>query len=130
MARDLQDIPPSPSGICVLIEDRFNVLQGLVSCSGDVESGCLEAFENNEYYKAYRLMVDTNYYTTEIQVRSFDKLSNYRQWYNEQQIGQPNPHSMFICVDVDKNEEELEGFLKQIDSLNVDQIDTRVSFYH
>jgi hypothetical protein len=120
MARDLQDIPPAPSAICVLVGDRFDVLRGLVECNGDVESGCLEPFKLTQNYKAYLLNVDTPYYSTQIQVLFFDTLSEYKQWQGNV------PLALFICIDVNESEAKLKESLEQLNSLDLDKIETRV----
>lgn len=127
MSKDIQDILAVPADICVLIEDRFDVLRGLVGCSGDLESGCLEPFESNEYYKACVLDVSTTYYTTRIQVRSFDKLDIYLEW--QSQSNHQHPSALFLCVDMNKSENDLKDFLDKAKTLDLDEIDTHVSLH-
>lgn len=127
MFRDLQDIEAAPAGVCVLIEDHYNVFKGLVGCSNDVECGAPEPFESNQHYKAYLLNVNNNYYSTQIQVQSFDSLSSYIQW-NAKETNPIKPSAFFICVDVEMSEVELHEYLDKMDNLKLDQIDTRVCF--
>lgn len=142
MPRDLQDIPATPAGTCILIEDRFEVLKGLVTCSDDVESGkkfwvvlmrikfsgCLEPFEINQLYRAYMLNVSNAYYSTQIQILSFDSLDNYIKWHSDQRAMRTvHPSALFVCVDVNKSESDLREFLLKLDGLDIDKVDTRVS---
>jgi hypothetical protein len=123
---DIQDIPAAPANICVLIGDDFDVIRGLVGCSGDVESGCLEPFHTNAHYKAYLLDVNTAYYTTKIQIRYYLNFDNYRQWKTDDK---EEPTALFVCVDMNQNETDLKTFLEQVDSLNVKDLDTRVRIF-
>ncbi|KAI6182694.1 BZIP domain-containing protein [Aphelenchoides bicaudatus] len=124
MSRDLQDVEAAPAGICILIEDNFNVFKGLVGCSNDVESGVLEPFNITDHYNAYVLNLDNNYYSTQIQVHSFETLAKYIEW-SEFKSSATKPSALFICVDVEMSEVELQEYLEKMNVLNIEQFDSR-----
>ena len=63
--------------VCLLVGDRFGVLDGLIKCSGEIESGCRRPFATTREYTAYSLPLRTRYYTATVEVRVFDTLDAF-----------------------------------------------------
>ncbi|KAI6202911.1 UPF0136 membrane protein [Aphelenchoides besseyi] len=114
MTRDYKDTLPVTPCCCYLVNDNFKVIEGLVNCSGDVESGCLEPRETQSRFKAYEMPLNTTYYSTRIRICSFPTINNYVE-FMEQPCGDAIlPSYVFICVDANVG---IETFREQCDTI-------------
>ncbi|KAI6178297.1 UPF0136 membrane protein [Aphelenchoides besseyi] len=119
MTRDYKDTLPVTPCCCYLVNDNFKVIEGLVKCSGDVESGCLEARETHSRFKAYEMPLNTTYYSTRIRVCSFPTITDYVEFMEQPCGAAIFPSYIFICVDANVG---IETFREQCDTIKQIQL--------
>ncbi|KAI6219521.1 hypothetical protein M3Y99_01655500 [Aphelenchoides fujianensis] len=115
MARDIPDILPASPNCVLLVCDRFDVLKGLVRCSGDVEAGSFEPLDSQPDFKSYELPLNTAYYSTRVRIVSFPTIENYAAFINQvPNAKDPLPMMILLCLDATVSNEEFKEQCERI----------------